>query len=346
MNGMFVRSIQPKRPGTILSFEFRLGEDMSLIQGQAEVAWRRPTTEGPDQPAGMGVRFLKIDMRSRELIKRLVKEHTMRKMLAEGIEVEPPTPKRVAKPVEAASDLAAAAEVVTEALQPALTTDAPVEAAPDFPVPAPQLAETSDHGSKAPLLVGVIGAGLLLALALAYWLPQRGVQPVAEELPVPDRTEPVEVVAVVETSDPTPELPEVFEATPAIQEAAPIGEPARIVAVGSGDLSRVEPTVLAWAQAWSGQRVDEYLGFYANEFAPSDGSSRDDWEKQRFNRLRKPAWIKVELDGLRQQPIGADRVSVTFSQAFLSDTFSDSVTKTLELVWEDGAWKITSENSS
>jgi len=346
MNGMFVRSIQPKRPGTVLSFEFRLGEDMSLIQGLAEVAWRRPTTEGPDQPAGMGVRFLKIDMRSRELIKRLVKEHTMRKMLAEGIEVEPPTPKRVAKPVEAASDLAAAAEVVTEALQPALTTDAPVEAAPDFPVPAPQLAETSDHGSKAPLLVGVIGAGLLLALALAYWLPQRGVQPVAEELPVPDRTEPVEVVAVVETSDPTPELPEVFEATPAIQEAAPIGEPARIVAVGSGDLSRVEPTVLAWAQAWSGQRVDEYLGFYANEFAPSDGSSRDDWEKQRFNRLRKPAWIKVELDGLRQQPIGADRVSVTFSQAFLSDTFSDSVTKTLELVWEDGAWKITSENSS
>jgi uncharacterized protein (TIGR02266 family) len=349
MNGMFVRSIQPKRPGTVLSFEFRLGEDMSLIQGLAEVAWRRPTTEGPDQPAGMGVRFLKIDMRSRDLIKRLVKEHTMRKMLAEGIEVEPPTPKRVAKPVEPASALAAAAEVVTEALQPALDTDAPAEAAPDFRVPAPRPAETSDGGSKAPLLVGVIGTGLLLALALAYWLPQRGAQPVAKELPVPDRAEPVEVVAVVETSDPAPEAFEATPATaiePAIEEAAPIGEPARIAAVGSGDLSRVEPTVLAWAQAWSGQRVDEYLGFYANEFAPPEGLSRDDWETQRFNRLRKPAWIKVELDGLRQQPIGTDRVSVTFSQAFSSDTFSDSVAKTLELVWEDGAWKIASENSS
>ncbi|MEE9562314.1 MAG: DUF4440 domain-containing protein, partial [Thermoanaerobaculia bacterium] len=152
-------------------------------------------------------------------------------------------------------------------------------------------------------------------------------------------------------SIPGPELPEAFKATPmaavepAIEEAAPIGEPARIAAVGSGDLSRVEPTVLAWAQAWSGQRVDDYLGFYAYEFAPPDGSSRDDWERQRFNRLRKPAWIKVELDGLRQQPIGADRVTVTFSQTYSSDTYSDSVAKTLELVWEDGAWKIASENS-
>jgi uncharacterized protein (TIGR02266 family) len=367
MNGMFVRSIRPKRPGTILSFEFRLGEDMSLIQGQAEVAWRRPTTEGPDQPAGMGVRFLKIDMRSRELIKRLVKEHTMRKMLAEGFELEPPTrkpvatpaepptPIRVAEPVEPAAALAAAAEVVVEALQPAMDVPAEAEAAPDFPVPAPQPAETSDHGSKAPLLVGVIGAGLLLALALAYWLPQRGAQPDAVEPAAPEiaaaaqrQATPPPPPIVEETPEPAPELfeePPAAAVEPVIEEPAPIGEPARIAAVGSGDLSRVEPTVLAWAQAWSGQRVDDYLGFYANEFAPSDGTSRDDWETQRFSRLRKPAWIKVELDGIRQQPIGADRVTVTFSQAYSSDTFSDSVAKTLELVWEDGAWKIASENS-
>lgn len=353
MNGMFVRSIQPKRPGTVLSFEFRLGEDMSLIQGQAEVAWRRPTTEGPDQPAGMGVRFLKIDMRSRELIKRLVKEHTMRKMLAEGVVLEPPTRKPVAKPVEPAAALAATAEVVTEALEPTMDMFAPAEAAPDFPVPAPQPAKTSDGGSKAPLLVGVIGTGLLLALALAYWLPQRGTQPVAEEPPVPEigataqlqatppsppiaevpeRSEPVEKVAAEDISNPGPELPEVFKATP-------------IEIAGSGDPSRVEATVQAWAQAWTGQRVDDYLGFYAYEFAPPDGSSRDDWERQRFNRLRKPAWIRVELDGLRQQPIGADRVTVTFSQNYSSDTYSDSVAKTLELVWEDGTWKIASENS-
>ncbi|MGB6855073.1 MAG: PilZ domain-containing protein [Thermoanaerobaculia bacterium] len=378
MNGMFVRSIRPKRPGTVLSFEFRLGEDMSLIQGQAEVAWRRPTTEGPDQPAGMGVRFLKIDLRSRDLIKRLVKEHTMRKMLAEGALVEPPTPKpvakpvesptprRVAEPVEPASALAAAAEVVVEALQPVLNTDAPAEAAPDFPVPAPQPAETSDRGSKAPLLVSVIGVGLVVALALAYWLPQRGARPVAEEPPVPesgavaqlqatpppaptaevpDPTGSVEEALVEETSVPAPELPELFEAQPTAAVEPAIEKPAPVEVAGSGDLSTVDATVLAWAQAWSGQQVDDYLGFYASEFNPPDGLSRDEWETQRFNRLRKPAWIKVELDGLRQQPIGADRVSVTFSQAYSSDTFSDSVAKTIELVWEDGAWKIASENS-
>jgi hypothetical protein len=306
----------------------------------------------------MGVRFLKIDLRSRELIKRLVKEHTMRKMLAEGYELEPPTPIRVAESVEPEAALAAAAEVVVQALQPAMDVAAEAEAAPDFPVPTPQPAETSDHGGKAPLLVGVIGAGLLLALALAYWLPQRGSQPDAVEPPAPEiaaaaqrQATPPPPPTVEETPDPAPELPELFEAPPAaavepvIEESAPIGEPARIAAVGSGDLSRVEPTVLAWAQAWSGQQVDEYLGFYANEFAPSDGRSRNDWETQRFSRLRKPAWIKVELDGISQQPVGADRVSVTFTQAYSSDTFSDSVAKTLELVWEDGAWKIASENS-
>jgi hypothetical protein len=73
--------------------------------------------------------------------------------------------------------------------------------------------------------------------------------------------------------------------------------------------------------------------------------SRDEWEIQRFNRLRKPAWIKVELNGLRHQPIDAERVSVTFTQAYSSDTFSDSVAKTIELVWEDGGWKIATENS-
>lgn len=390
MNGMFVRSIRPKRPGTVLSFEFRLGEDMSLIQGQAEVAWRRPTTEGPDQPAGMGVRFLKIDMRSRELIKRLVKEHTMRKMLAEGYELEPPTHKpapqpaqaptpqpvvqpleAVAEPVEPAAALAAAAEVVVEALQPALDVDATAEAAPDFPVPAPKPAATTNRDSKTPLLVGVIAAALILALALAlaYWLPRRGAQPVAEEAPVPEvgavaqrqttpppapvaeapeRTAPVEQVAVEESSASAPapvEAEPAVSVEPAVEEPDPIAEPERIATVASGDLSRVEPTVLAWAQAWSGQQVDDYLGFYAAEFVPPNGLSRDDWETQRFTRLRKPAWIKVELDGLRHQPIDAERVSVSFMQAYSSDTFSDSVAKTLELVWEDGGWKIASEES-
>jgi uncharacterized protein (TIGR02266 family) len=380
MNGMFVRSIRPKRPGTVLSFEFRLGDDMSLIQGQAEVAWRRPTTEGPDQPAGMGVRFLKIDMRSRELIKRLVKEHTMRKMLAEGYELEPPTRKAapqpaqaptpqpavqpleaVAEPVEPAAALAAAAEVVVEALQPAMDVDASGEAAPDFPVPAPKPAPTSDRGSKTPLLVGVIAAVLILAIVLVYWLPRRGTQPVAERSPasevgaitqrqstsppapvaeVLEPTPPVEQVAVEESSDPAPAAVE-----PAVEEPEPVAEPARTATVASSDLSRVEPTVLSWAQAWSGQRVDDYLGYYADEFVPPNGLSRDEWEIQRFNRLRKPAWIKVELNGLRHQPIDAERVSVTFTQAYSSDTFSDSVAKTIELVWEDGGWKIATENS-
>jgi uncharacterized protein (TIGR02266 family) len=74
--GMFLRSADPKPPGTVFNFQFQLGDDFALIEGRAEVIWTRRQDQGPRRPAGMGVRFLSIDETSRNVIKRLVRNAT------------------------------------------------------------------------------------------------------------------------------------------------------------------------------------------------------------------------------------------------------------------------------
>lgn len=116
--------------------------------------------------------------------------------------------------------------------------------------------------------------------------------------------------------------------------------------VSEPDLRQVETFVRAWAAAWAGKRVNDYLGFYAPDFAPAGGISRGDWVIQRRQRLSTPKWIKVEVGKMTQESIAEDRVSVSFPQTYEADTYSDEVVKTLVLVWLDDSWRIASEMSS
>jgi hypothetical protein len=115
--------------------------------------------------------------------------------------------------------------------------------------------------------------------------------------------------------------------------------------VSEPDLRQVEAFVRAWAAAWAGQRVSDYLGFYAPDFDPAAGMSRADWVTQRRQRLTRPEWIKVEVGKMTQESITKDRVSVSFPQAYEADTYSDEVIKTLVLVWLEDSWRIASERA-
>src|SRR4051794_13534077 len=71
--GLFVKTPTPFPPGTLLKFEIRLAGDKSVISGVGRVVWKRePTQAGNDKPAGMGVKFIKIDDASRAIIDRLI----------------------------------------------------------------------------------------------------------------------------------------------------------------------------------------------------------------------------------------------------------------------------------
>lgn len=72
--GMFIRTEEPQPPGSRFDFELTLDEDYTLIHGLGEVVWVRSRDEGPERPAGMGVRFLDLDEKSRDLIDRIVAE--------------------------------------------------------------------------------------------------------------------------------------------------------------------------------------------------------------------------------------------------------------------------------
>src|SRR4051794_8262563 len=71
--GIFIKTPSPFLPGTLLKFEIRIADDKPMLQGVGRVVWKRDsTTSGPDKPAGMGVKFIKVDESSRALVDRLV----------------------------------------------------------------------------------------------------------------------------------------------------------------------------------------------------------------------------------------------------------------------------------
>ena len=101
-------------------------------------------------------------------------------------------------------------------------------------------------------------------------------------------------------------------------------------------------TPTRWAKAWSGQDADAYLAAYATDFRPEGGISRTTWDAQRRDRVTRPKRIRVGVVNPRLSALGDGRVRATFRQEYESDSFSDTVTKVLELR-NDGGWKIVRE---
>ena len=51
--------------------------------------------------------------------------------------------------------------------------------------------------------------------------------------------------------------------------------------------------VRQWAQAWSDQRVEDYLESYSSGFLPPGGRSLERWQDQRRQRITRPRFIKT-----------------------------------------------------
>lgn len=109
---------------------------------------------------------------------------------------------------------------------------------------------------------------------------------------------------------------------------------------------KVLAVVSSWVEAWSSQDAERYLSLYARSFRPANGLARQRWEEQRRQRLSAPSFIEIEVSSLGgPYELEPGRVMVSFRQKYTSDGYSDEVLKTLELIREDGEWKIFSEVS-
>src|SRR5690242_4747977 len=71
--GIFIKTPSPFPPGTLLKFEIRIQDEQAVLAGVGRVVWKREGVEASDvMPGGMGVKFIKIDDKSKGIIQKLV----------------------------------------------------------------------------------------------------------------------------------------------------------------------------------------------------------------------------------------------------------------------------------
>jgi outer membrane protein, adhesin transport system len=77
----------------------------------------------------------------------------------------------------------------------------------------------------------------------------------------------------------------------------------------------VSAIVNNWAEAWRHKDYENYIKFYADKFSPQGALSREDWAKQRKQRLNTAGKINLELANMNVTCDG-DKAAATFDQDY------------------------------
>jgi uncharacterized protein (TIGR02266 family) len=85
--GVFIKAQKPLAVGTLLKFDFLLQDQSTLIHGVGRVVWRRDEHEADaNNPAGMGIKFIKMDPASRAVVQRIVEDRVLPGVFDQGKE--------------------------------------------------------------------------------------------------------------------------------------------------------------------------------------------------------------------------------------------------------------------
>lgn len=150
--GMYITTKTPEPPGSMLDFEFRLGDGFEIIQGKGEVVWTRAIAEGPNRPPGMGIRFLELSEGSKELIYRIVDQYIQDGGTPFDVSLRPPDPVPIVFPEPAA---------------PAAAASTPLTASAASAVPAPSMPP-----APASPFPDLPDSGVLPPVDTSAWLPE------------------------------------------------------------------------------------------------------------------------------------------------------------------------------
>jgi outer membrane protein assembly factor BamD len=127
-------------------------------------------------------------------------------------------------------------------------------------------------------------------------------------------------------------------------KAADLPKPA-----GQESAGRTSPTLLApvrdfveqWRKAWESKDLDAYMACYSRKFQ----SEKRDWKAWRSYKAglnEKYKSIRIEVEKLEITPHEGG-VKASFIQRYRADSYQDVGRKVLELVQEEGRWKIIRE---
>ncbi|OGB25042.1 MAG: hypothetical protein A3I66_03315 [Burkholderiales bacterium RIFCSPLOWO2_02_FULL_57_36] len=138
-----------------------------------------------------------------------------------------------------------------------------------------------------------------------------------------------------------------------LKESAPVSSPpaspipSTVTIVPRNDVANGRKAVIealkGWTTAWSNRNIQAYLGMYAPTFRPATGISRDEWIAQRKAVLERTGQISIEISDIKIVMKDARKAVTSFQQNYRSESYQDSVYKTLE--WEaiGGRWLISRE---
>lgn len=135
--------------------------------------------------------------------------------------------------------------------------------------------------------------------------------------------------------------------SPKASAAEPVAEPVTNARTTDSEAleAQIAKRTSAWAAAWASRQVGAYLDFYSADFTPEGGLSREDWVRQREQRLAKAQQISVDIRNPQVLSEASDSVIVTFRQLYAADTYSDASEKTLEWRKEGDHWRIVRERA-
>lgn len=114
-------------------------------------------------------------------------------------------------------------------------------------------------------------------------------------------------------------------------------------AAPAADCAKLPQAVETWLKAWNSKDVTAYLGSYSSNFVPGKGIDRKQWEAMRTSRIGKQGDISITTGKLTTARCDAKAAEVSFSQAYGSATYKDTVNKTLAFENVQGVWRITRE---
>jgi len=197
-----------------------------------------------------------------------------------------------------------------------------------------------DHGNTA--------TQTKLAMIQNLFAGTRGIEPVAQNTPVSNKTETAPVIA--EATQSLPDQPASAEAATESKteintetKTEPTAATEHVVKKESS--KEVSETVMAWAAAWSAQNTDRYLSFYADDFKTPDGETRAAWEAVRRDRVSKPKYIQVGIRIMTIQVTDSTHATVKFRQSYRANHLKASGNKTLLMLKAGDKWLIQEERS-
>jgi hypothetical protein len=108
----------------------------------------------------------------------------------------------------------------------------------------------------------------------------------------------------------------------------------------------VAGALTAWVKAWTQRDVKSYLGAYADNFIPPNGTNRSQWTSKRTAVIGNAKNVHVDVADLMITVPTPQQATAQFKQIYKATGYQDVVQKTLSWSQVDGHWKIVREVST